>query len=74
MGLTDKELKILILKDAAAETEGQTRRKEVEKTLTVHRSINLDEVLENAVDAMSRNIDGVDEAFLSIFTRMIVWL
>ncbi|MER3446093.1 MAG: hypothetical protein C4291_04310 [Candidatus Dadabacteria bacterium] len=29
-------------------------------TRTVHRSINLQDVLENAVDAMSKNIDGVD--------------
>jgi PAS domain S-box-containing protein len=35
-------------------------------TRSVHRSINLQEVLENAVDAMSENMEGIDNVFISL--------
>ncbi|MGH7807010.1 MAG: diguanylate cyclase [Thermodesulfobacteriota bacterium] len=35
-------------------------------TKSVHQSINLQDVLENAVEAMSKNIDGVDNVFISL--------
>ncbi|MGE5444011.1 MAG: PAS domain S-box protein [Ignavibacteriales bacterium] len=50
------------LKENVAQLSKKSRYETIISTVirTVHRSINLDEVLENAVDAMSRNIDGVD--------------
>lgn len=35
-------------------------------TQNVHQSLNLQDVLENAVEAMSNNIDGVDNIFISL--------
>src|SRR5579885_1567515 len=51
-----------ILRTSLAQLSKKSRYETIISTVirTVHRSINLDEVLENAVDAMSRNIDGVD--------------
>ncbi len=50
------------LRENLAQLSKKSRYETIISTVirTVHRSINLDEVLENAVDAMSRNIDGVD--------------
>ncbi|MFQ5786975.1 MAG: histidine kinase dimerization/phosphoacceptor domain -containing protein, partial [Thermodesulfobacteriota bacterium] len=38
-------------------------------TRSVHQSIDLQEVLENAVDAMSKNIDGVDNVSIFLVER-----
>jgi PAS domain S-box-containing protein len=50
------------LRENLAQLSKKSRYETIISTVirTVHRSIDLDEVLENAVDAMSRNIDGVD--------------
>src|SRR3989304_3280013 len=50
------------LEDKMQQLERKNRYETIIRTVTlnVHRSINLQEVLENAVESMSKNIDGVE--------------
>src|SRR5579884_1871527 len=56
-----------ILRTSLAQLSKKSRYETIISTVirTVHRSINLDEVLENAVDAMSKNM-GIDNVFVSL--------
>src|SRR5579885_1313323 len=56
-----------ILRTSLAQLSKKSRYETIISTVirTIHRSINLDEVLENAVDAMSKNM-GIDNVFVSL--------
>ncbi|MCH8029674.1 MAG: PAS domain S-box protein [Candidatus Dadabacteria bacterium] len=54
------------LRENLSELEKKNRYEKIISTITrsVHQSINLDDVLENAVDALSKNMDGVDNVVI----------
>lgn len=57
-----------ILNESLSQLSKKNRYEKIVNTVTqsIHQSINLQEVLENAVEAMSNNIDGVDNIFISL--------
>jgi PAS domain-containing protein len=60
--ITELKLAEKVLRDSFAQLAKKNRYETVISTITrsVHQSINLQEVLENAVEAVTTNLDGVD--------------
>jgi len=65
--ITERKLVEETLKENLAQLSKKNRYETVISTVTrsVHRSIDLHDVLENAVETMSKNIDGID--YVSIY-------
>jgi PAS domain S-box len=60
--VTERKLAEQALKESLAQLSRKNRYETIISTITrsVHKSINLQEVLENAVDAMNKSVDGAE--------------
>ena len=66
--ITEKKLAEQALDETLSQLDKKSRYETIINSVSrsVHQSIDLQDVLENAVESMSENIDGVDNIFISL--------
>jgi PAS domain S-box-containing protein len=66
--ITERKIAEAALNESIAELSRRNRYETIIRTVieSVHKSINIKDVLENAVDAMIKNIEDVDNVFISL--------